>query len=98
MYMYIANYNSKKIDPGKGGGFNFEGFGAAHYVIIFPIIGIPILLYYFPFGYMGKPFLGLLTVGIVGLLGILFREKILKLLVKHFERRKHFIAADFRKQ
>ncbi|MEM9821471.1 MAG: DUF5687 family protein [Bacteroidota bacterium] len=98
MYMYVANYNSQKIDPGQGGAFNFEGFGAAHYVIIIPIIALPILIYYFPFGYLGRPFWGLAMVGIVGLLGILFREPILKLLVRHFEKRKHQIAADFRKQ
>lgn len=98
MYIYIAAYNSKKIDPGKGGAFNMEGFGAAHYVIMIPILAIPILLYYFPFGMMGKPYLGLLVVGLFGLLGILFREKILDFLVAHYEKRKHFIASDFRKQ
>jgi len=98
MYIYIATYNSKKIDTSKGGVFNMEGFGAAHYVIMIPILAIPILLYYFPFGLMDRPYLGLLMVGIFGLLGILFREKILDWLLAHYEKRKHDIAADFRKQ
>ena len=97
-YIYIASYNSKKIDPAKGGAFNMEGFGAAHYLIMIPILAIPILLYYFPFGMMGKPYLGLLVVGLFSSLGILFREKILDWLVAKYEERKHFIASDFRKQ
>jgi len=98
MYIYVATYNSKKIDTGKGGAFNMEGFGAAHYVVMIPILFLPILLYYFPFGYMGKPYLGLLMVGLFGLIGIIFREKILNWLVGRYEERKHRIASDFRKQ
>ncbi len=96
MYMYIANHSSKKIDTSKGGAFNMEGFGAAHYVVMIPILAIPILLYYFPFGYMGKPYLGLLTVSLFGLLGIIFRNNILDWLVGEYEKKKHQIAAGFR--
>jgi len=96
-YMYLANYNSKKIDPSKGSTFNFEGFGAAHYLAMIPIMIFPLLIFW-PFSYFGCPYWGLFCVGLIGLIGILFREKILAWLVMHFKKRKHHIAADFRKQ
>ncbi len=97
LYMYIANYNSKKIDPSKGGTFNFEGFGAAHYLVMLPIILLPLMIYGV-FWWAGLPLWGIFAVGLPGLIGVLLREKILDWLTSHFSQRKYAIAADFRKQ
>ncbi len=97
MYIYIANYNSKKIDPSKGNTFNFEGFGAAHYFIMIPIILAPILIY-LPFSVFGYANLGMAAFGFVGIFGFLFRRQILGTLIEHFEERKHTISSAFRNQ
>lgn len=97
LYMYIANYNSLKIDTSNGNAFNFEGFGAAHYLIILPIIGVPILIYMF-FEFLGLPTVGFWVFGLVGILGLVFRYQILHWLMDEFNNRKHIISAAFRKQ
>ena len=94
-YMYIANYNSKKIDTEKGGVFNFEGFGAAHYLIMIPIMFLPMLISLI-FWLWDLTYWGLLTVGLIGLVGILFHEKILDWLVSEFKKKKYSIAEAFR--
>lgn len=39
LYMLLASFNSKAIDPNEEGAFSTNGFGAAHY-----LIGIPVFL------------------------------------------------------
>ncbi|MEO1626562.1 MAG: DUF5687 family protein, partial [Bacteroidota bacterium] len=97
IYMLIACYSSKRIDPSKKGVFNFEGFGAAHYLIIIPIIVVPLLLY-LPLYMMDQALMGVVAIGLFGLLGILFREYIIRAIVGVFQKRKHFVAANFRKK
>jgi len=97
IYMYFSNFNSKRIDPTKGGVFNMEGFGGAHYLIMIPIMLIPFLIYYF-FKLLGYPMGGVWFIAALGLMGILFRDYIIDAIVAHFKSRKHMIAADFRKK
>lgn len=97
LYMYIANFNSKKIDVSKGNTFNMEGFGTIHYLIMVPIILIPIVIYYF-FNKVGYPVLGLWVFGLLGFLGFVFQESILKFLTTQFEYNKHTISSAFRNQ
>ncbi|MEM9920845.1 MAG: DUF5687 family protein [Bacteroidota bacterium] len=97
LYMVVANYSSKPIDTEKGGVFNMEGFGAAHYLIILPIIIIPVALYLVLSSFLGSA-VGMAAIGLIGLLGIIFREAILKAIVQNFKSRKYKIAAAFRKK
>ena len=97
IYMYFSNFNSKRIDPTKSGLFNMEGFGGAHYLVMIPIMLIPMLIYY-AFKLIGYPMGGIWFLAALGLAGILFREYIIDVIVAHFKSRKHMIAADFRKK
>jgi len=97
LYMYLANYNSMKIDSSKGNVFNFEGFGASHYLIMLPLILIPILIAY-PFELLGYPGIGMATFGLLGILGFVFQERIIAWITTHFEKRKHIISTAFRNQ
>lgn len=97
IYMVLANFSSKRIDPDKGGVFNMEGFGGAHYLIMIPIMAIPILIY-LPFNAFGYPNAGIGMICLLGVLGIVFRDRIIDAIVTHFKSRKHTIAAAFRKK
>lgn len=94
--MNMAMWEPKKIDLTKGGTFNYQGVGAAQWVM-----GIPILLgpyvFYLPFSLAGYPNLGLLAVAIVGLIGLSFRTYLLKLTTRRLEARRYTMAAGFRK-
>ena len=46
-YLFLASYTALRIDPNEGGAFSFDGFGIAHYLIIFPIMFLPFAMYFF---------------------------------------------------
>ncbi len=97
VYMFFSNFNSKRIDPNVGGMFNMEGFGGGHYLIMLPIMALPLMIF-LPCHLLGYTNLGILLLALIGLLGILLRENIIQIAVNQFKKRKYIIAADFRKK
>lgn len=97
MVMYISMYSPKKIDLTKGAAFNYQGVGAAQFLIAFPVIISPYLIY-LPLYLMGYEILGILAVGLVGIIGFLLRDKILNILTQRLTSKRHQIAAGFRAQ
>jgi hypothetical protein len=95
--MRIAMYSPKKIDLNKGAAFNYEGIGAAQFLIIIPVMILPYLLYA-PLFILGYGDLGLALTGTIGLIGFAFRNKLLAGLTKAFEKNRYKTAASFRAQ
>tara|TARA_R110001599_G_scaffold113697_4_gene279051 strand:+ start:876 stop:2348 length:1473 start_codon:yes stop_codon:yes gene_type:complete len=95
--MRLAMFNPKKIDLNKGAAFNYEGVGAAQFLIMIPIMILPYILYA-PFLIFGYEDLGLFLTGLAGLIGFLFRDKMLNALTQFFISRRHKFAASFRSQ
>ncbi len=94
--MNVSMWEPKKIDLKKGATFNYEGVGAAQWLMSIPLLLGP-YLFYLPFSLMGYPTAGILAVGGVGLVGILFRTYLLEVTVRRLEQRRYTIAAGFRK-
>ena len=95
--MNLAMWSPKKVDLTKGGAFNIQGVGAAQWVMGLPIFLGP-YVFYLPFSFAGYPLIGVLAVGFVGLLGILFRPYLMDLTARRLQARKHAIAEGFRKE
>jgi hypothetical protein len=94
--MNIAMWEPKKIDLRKGGAFNYEGVGAAQWIMGIPILAGP-YLFYLPFSFSGHPDLGILAVAIAGLIGLSMRRYLLDVTVKRLMHKKYKMAAGFRK-
>lgn len=92
----LAMWSPKKVDLKKGVTFNYEGVGAAQWVMSIPIIFGP-YLFYTPFSIAGRPGLGMLAVSIAGIIGIAFRRQLIDLTTKRLMARKYSIAGGFRK-
>jgi len=95
-YMLLASYNSLRIDPNEGGAFSFSGFGAAHYLIGIPIVGLPCLLYWVGALFGGK-IGGVLLISLISIIGVLFHKSFIQLCVDNFKRNRYDISAAFRK-
>ena len=95
-YMYLASYNSLRIDPNEKGAFNMKGFGAAHFLIPFPIMMLPGLLYLIGSFFGGKAG-GLAFIAIVGIIGLLLHQPIIRACVENFKENRYQIGAAFRK-
>ncbi len=73
MLIYMATYNKKRMDLSKGSSFNYQGVGAANWLVLLPAFVLPILIY-IPFWVMGYRYAGFATIGLIGILGLLTRK------------------------
>ncbi|NNF33019.1 MAG: hypothetical protein HKN68_02870 [Saprospiraceae bacterium] len=96
-YMFIAAYNSKRIDPGKGAMMNYEGINAAHFIVVIPLMFLPSLIRW-PFSAMGHPGIGELVIGAIGLLGIIFHNFLIDKATNLFLSNRYKIMSAFRKK
>lgn len=93
--MFFGSFNPKKIDLSKGTVFNWQGVGVAQFLLIVPIMGIPMGILGLGMLY-ADPVKATALVGIVGLLGLAGTRYWLRLMGKWLRARRHEIAEDFR--
>ncbi|CAH8282798.1 hypothetical protein EV196_101651 [Mariniflexile fucanivorans] len=75
--LYGGSFNRKKIDLSQKAAFNYQGTGAVQWLIGIPLLLIPMgifALFYFLIGFE----LACLVLAILGILGIVFHQKIMK--------------------
>lgn len=95
--MNLAMWGPQKIDLKKSSTFNYEGVGAAQWIMAIPILLAPYLIY-LPFKFIFSTEVGLLAVGFTGLIGIAIRPYLITLTTQRFTNKKYEIAAGFRKE
>ncbi|WP_308991799.1 DUF5687 family protein [Mariniflexile litorale] len=75
--LYGGSFNRKKIDLSQKAAFNYQGTGAVQWLIGIPLLLIPMgifALFYFLIGFE----IACLVLGILGVLGIVFHQKLMK--------------------
>lgn len=95
LVLYIATFNRKRLDITKSASFNWQGVGATQWILAFPLLLLPFVIYV-PFGIINQPYWGLLALGIFGLTALLLRNFFIDIIVKRFEKEKYKIAEGFR--
>jgi len=93
--LYAANRNYTRIDLTKGAAFNWEGVGGRKFLIVFPLLLAPYIIY-FPCKYIQQPDLGLALIAVIGLIFIITRSFWMKKLEADFYKHKYTIAEGFR--
>ena len=63
------------MDLNKGAMFNYEGVGAAQFLMIIPMMVAPYLIY-LPFAILFNFYAGLAALSTVGIIGIIFFNKL----------------------
>jgi len=92
---YVSTYTKKRMDLSRGAAFNYQGMGATHWLSMLPAFLLPIFIY-LPFRWIGYPKAGLLFIGALGLVGLLFHKSLLNIILKQFLSRKYDMAEGFR--
>lgn len=92
--LFKGTYNRQKLDL-NASAMTMQGKDAKQIFVAMLLVILPILIY-LPFKIMAVPNLGLMTIAAIGLLGLIFHEQLLKLIVIQFERQKYKVAAAFR--
>jgi hypothetical protein len=93
--LYMATYNKKRMDLSKGGSFNYQGVGAANWLVLLPAFLLPVLIYV-PFWFLGYNYAGFAVIGMIGLLGLLSRKFWIRVIERNFYKRKYIMADGFR--
>ena len=83
MLLYGGSFNRKKIDLTQRAAFNYQGTGAVQWLIGFPLLLIPILLFYIPYKFISFE-AGIITLILLGGIGILFHKKIMNFITKQY--------------
>lgn len=95
--LYFATRNYKAIDLSKGSTFNYQGISASQFILMIPYFLLPYVIY-IPFNWYGKPYWGLMCLGIAGFLALLTRNYWVSFILREFNKRKYTIAEGFRQQ
>jgi hypothetical protein len=97
LVLYLANFNSKRINLSKSASFNWEGMSVTQFILAIPLVLTPYLIYW-PFYLLKSANAGIGTIAVIGVTCILTREFWLKMLVNKFHAERYKIAEGFRKE
>ncbi|HNX67393.1 MAG TPA: DUF5687 family protein, partial [Bacteroidales bacterium] len=97
LYILFGTYSRSRIDLGKSQFMNYEGTGAAQWLSMIPVMGLPFIIYGLC-ALAGNANVSFYVLIALGGLGIIFNEHILILLTKIFYKNKYKMAVAFRKR
>jgi len=95
MVLFFANRNFKRIDLSKGAAFNWEGVSGNQWILSFPLLLAPFLIY-LPCALLKHEDIGLALLGITGIIFILTRSFWINQLEADFNTNRYKIAEGFR--
>lgn len=95
--MNMSMWGAQKIDLTHSGSLNYEGMGASQWLMGIPLFASP-YIFYVPFSLMGHPIPGVIAVGAVGLVGFIFRSKLIDLTSRRLWNMRYNIASNFRNE
>ena len=97
LLLFTASFNKKRMDLSKGAMMNYQGVGANNFVLVIPLLAVPALIYW-PvstfFGFVPA----VLTLGGLGVFGLLFNQSFIKMAVKNFQKKRYLIAEGYRQR
>lgn len=95
LLMYFSSSSRKRMDMTKSSAFNYQGLGAANWIMVLPFFLLPVLIW-LPFNLLGISQWGIGAIGFIGVVSLAFHKSLMKIVVKRFEEKKHLIAEGFR--
>ena len=95
--MWLSTNNNKRLNVNERASFNFQGSGATQFIAVVPALILPALIM-FGFSYFDMPYIGIAVIGGLGLLGIIFHDFLIDVLLRRLQDRKYYMASGFRKE
>jgi len=92
--LFGGAFNRKKIDLTQRAAFNYQGTGAVQWLIGFPLLAFPILIFYIPYKFIGFE-AGIATLIILGVIGIALHQKLMKSISKKYLKSKYKMISAF---
>ncbi|MEN8139123.1 MAG: DUF5687 family protein [Bacteroidota bacterium] len=94
LLLMMSSFNNKAIDLSRSAVMNYQGTGAKQWLMVIPILALPVLIYWI--GDMIYGFAGSISlIVILGLLGIVFHQKLIYIVATQLAERKYKIIEAF---
>lgn len=93
--LFAGSYNRKRIDLEKSPFMNYQGTGAAQWLVGLPLIILPILLFWALNKFVSFE-AGILILTIMGLMGIIFRKGIMEQVTESYRKNKYAMINGFK--
>ena len=85
------------MDLNKGAVFNYEGVGAAQWLMIIPMMIAPYIVYA-PFALLFNSYVGLAALGSFGIIGLLFFNQLTQVNINRIVKNRYEISSSFRQE
>ena len=95
LLLFFGSFNIKRVDLNARSSFNYQGTTYKSFLIVLPMMFLPMIIVGVISSFASVN-VALIGVALMGLLGIIFREPLLKLSVNQFNKRKYLMAEGFR--
>ncbi|MDV7186706.1 DUF5687 family protein [Lutibacter sp. TH_r2] len=92
--LYAGSFNRKKIDLTQKAAFNYQGTGAVQWLVGIPLLFVPVLIFLLPYYTLGFE-AGVATLIILGIIGVIFHQKLMTLITKKYLQSKHKMISAF---
>ncbi|MBL7972611.1 MAG: hypothetical protein JNL03_13920 [Prolixibacteraceae bacterium] len=95
LLFFIGLYSKKRLDLNQSSVMNYQGVGAAQWLVGLPMFLIPIGLFYLfklPFGIVGA----YAALGVLGLTGILLHPVIIRFFARKYLKQKHQLIKNYK--
>ena len=91
----IGLSNRKSIDLDGSAMFNYQGMGAAQWLMAFPLIVLPIIIFSILNHFFGN-FIAFFIIGAIGLVGIIFHPFLIDYFSNKYLKRKHKMISAYK--
>ncbi len=92
--LYAGSFNRKKINLSERAAFNYQGTGAVQWLVGIPLLLIPIGFFYLAYKLINFQS-GIALLILLGVLGFLFHEKLMKFITKKYIKNKYIMVNAF---
>ena len=81
------------MDLSRGAAFNYQGVGASQFVIMLPLLLMPVIIYSL-FALFLDRIPAATILGLLGIAGLLYHKPVMNYVVERFIRRKYILRKD----
>ena len=95
--LYAGSFNRKRIDLTKGGFGNTQGTSATQFLVVIPIMGVPMILFW-AFSSLINFNAGIIAIALVGVLGLVLKNYAMNFIEKKYIKDKYIMINAFGKE
>lgn len=95
--LLAGSFNRKKIDLTQRAAFNYQGTGAVQWLLGFPLLFVPVGLFFAPYKFIGFE-AGVAFLIILGAIGIVFHQKLMNFIVAKYLNSKYKMISAFEQE